>query len=256
MPATHGSLACKVCGGPAPFWGACDFSTHCMRPTEPHLLPLCGIEVRYHRCEQCGFLFTPFMDDFSQADFITRVYNAEYALTDPGFEEQRPADLAQRLLGHFGNLPIRICDYGGGRGRMAQIINAAQRRLRAVAWDPFFNTEPMPRESFDLVVSFEVFEHSPTPAKSLAGMLALTDANHLILLSTLCQPADIETQRMNWWYCAPRNGHISLHTNASLDHLADDAGIAVTHFGEGTHLFYDLLPDWMMNVAFGTVPAR
>jgi len=50
---------------------------------------------------------------------------------------------------------------------------------------------------------------------------------------------------MAWWYCAPRNGHISLHTNASLDHLADQADIAVGHFGTGTHLFYDRIPDWI-----------
>ena len=32
-------------------------------------------------------------------------------------------------------------------------------------------------------------------------------------------------------------------TNASLDHLADQAGIGVAHLGVGTHLFHDVLPD-------------
>jgi len=85
----------------------------------------------------------------------------------------------------------------------------------------------MPVKAFDLVVSFEVFEHSPAPAQTLKQMLELTHSNRLILLSTLCQPADIETRGMAWWYCTPRNGHISLHTNASLDHLADQADIAL-----------------------------
>jgi len=238
-------IPCKVCGTPAPLWDTCDFNTHCMRPSAPDLLPPAGIGVAYHRCPGCGFLFTPYMDDFTPADFSARVYNADYHLFDPGFEEERPADFAQRLLGHFGDLPLDICDYGGGRGRMAGIINAAGRKLRAATWDPFFNHQPMPAKTFDLVVSFEVFEHSPAPAQTLEQMLELTDSNRLILLSTLCQPADIETQRMAWWYCAPRNGHISLHTNASLDHLADQADIAVGHFGTGTHLFYDRIPDWI-----------
>ena len=238
-------IPCKVCGTPAPLWDSCDFNTHCMRPTEPDLLPPAGIAVDYHRCPACGFLFTPYMDDFTQADFRARVYNADYHLFDPGFEEERPTEFAQRLLGHFGDLPLNICDYGGGRGRMASIINSAGRTLRAKTWDPFFNHQAMPDKTFDLVVSFEVFEHSPTPAHSLAQMLKLTDANRLILLSTLCQPPDIDAQRLTWWYCAPRNGHISLHTNASLDYLADQAGIAVAHFGVGTHLFYDVIPDWI-----------
>ena len=253
METRHDFVACKVCGRQAPFWDACDFNTHCERAVAPQLFAPGGSEVPYYRCTDCGFLFTPAMDGFSREDFSARIYNADYHVVDPGFEEERPADLANRLLGHFGDLPIEICDYGGGRGRMAAIINGAGRRLRATTWDPFFSAEPLPHGAFDLVVSFEVFEHSPTPVETLAQMLGLTDANRLILLSTLCQPADIEAQRMNWWYCAPRNGHISLHTNASLDRLADDAGIGVAHFGDGTHLFYDVIPDWMMNVGFGQV---
>ena len=204
-----------------------------------------NIEVAYHRCPACGFLFTPHMDDFTQADFSARVYNADYHLFDPDFEELRPKGFAGHLLDHFGDLPLDICDYGGGSGRMASIINSAGRNLQATTCDPFFNDQPMPDKTFDLAVSFEAFEHSPTPAKSLTQMLELTDANRLILLSTLCQPADIETQRMAWWYCAPRNGHISLHTNASLDYLADQEDIAVAHLGAGTHLFYDRIPDWI-----------
>ena len=34
-------------------------------------------------------------------------------------------------------------------------------------------------------------------------------------------------------------------TNASLDHLADQAGIGVAHLGVGMHLFHDVLPDWV-----------
>ena len=236
---------CKVCGTLAPLWDTCDFNAHCRRPSEPDLVPPAGIAVAYHRCPACGFLFTPYMDAFTPDDFTNRVYNADYHLFDPGFEEERPAHMARCLLGEFGDLPLTICDYGGGRGRMSQFINTAGRKLRAETWDPFYNDQPMPQRTFDMVVSFEAFEHSPTPAHSLAQMLALTDSNRLIRMATLCQPADIETQRTAWWYCSPRNGHISLHTNASLDHLADQAGIAVAHFNAGSHLFYDVIPDWI-----------
>jgi 2-polyprenyl-6-hydroxyphenyl methylase/3-demethylubiquinone-9 3-methyltransferase len=247
MAPGRAGLNCKVCAGPAPFLESCDFNSHCERLTNPQLLAPGGIQVAYYRCSDCGFLFTPFMDGFSQADFIERVYNTDYRLVDPGFEEERPAALGAYLLAHFGDLPLSICDYGGGRGRTAQVINAAERKLRAATWDPFFDNAPMPSEKFDMVMSFEVFEHTPTPARTLAEMLALTDANRLVLLSTLCQPVDIATRRTGWWYCSPRNGHISMHTYESLDRLADAAGVGVTHLNPGTHLFHEVVPDWLLH---------
>lgn len=244
---THGpaALPCKVCGAAALFLDSCDFNAHCERAASPRLLPPSGVAVPYYRCPHCGFMFTQFMDGFSPRDFAERVYNPDYRLVDPDFEERRPAALAAYLLNHFGTLPLALCDYGGGSGRMARAINAAQRGLRATHWDPFFSHAPKPVGKFALVTAFEVFEHSPTPAPTLADMLSMTDANRLVLISTLCQPADIGTQRTGWWYCAPRNGHISLHTCDSLECLADDAGIGVTHLDSAIHLFHDTLPDWL-----------
>ena len=118
---THGpaSLPCKVCGAAAPFLDSCDFNAHCERAASPRLLPSSGVAVPYYRCPHCGFMFTPFMDGFSRQDFAERVYNPDYRLVDPDFEERRPAALAAYLLNHFGTLPLSICDYGGGSGRMA-----------------------------------------------------------------------------------------------------------------------------------------
>jgi 2-polyprenyl-6-hydroxyphenyl methylase/3-demethylubiquinone-9 3-methyltransferase len=254
----HGpaSLPCKVCGAVALYLESCDFNAHCERIASPQLLPLSGVQVPYYRCADCGFLFTPFMDGFSRQDFLERVYNQDYRLVDPGFEEERPAALAAYLLEHFGDLPISLCDYGGGRGRMAQLINAAGGRLRATTWDPFFNNAPMPAEKFGLVVSFEVFEHTPTPAQTLTQMLSMTDSNRLILLSTLCQPDQFEAYRTGWWYCSPRNGHISLHTYYSLDRLADDANVGVAHLNPGTHLFHDVIPEWLLGFVASHRAAR
>jgi 2-polyprenyl-6-hydroxyphenyl methylase/3-demethylubiquinone-9 3-methyltransferase len=234
-----------VCGRPASFWDACDFSAHCERRGAPDLLPPAGVTVPYHRCANCGFVFTPFMDDFTPDEFKSRVYNDDYCKVDPDFDSVRPREFAERLLGHLGDCAIRVCDYGGGRGLMARAINDAGRALSAVSWDPHYDADAAPAGPFHLVTSFEVFEHTPTPRATFDEMLALTDENRVILMSTLCQPDDIERQKTGWWYCSPRNGHISLHTLESLAWLADDAGLEVIHFDEGTHLFYGCVPEWL-----------
>lgn len=250
--APRAPLSCKVCGAPAPFWGVSDFNTHCRLPEQPRLLPASGVEVPYHRCIDCGFAFTDFMDAFTGADFRERVYNQDYRLIDPDFEAERPAALARQLLELLGDVPVRVCDYGGGSGSLARHVNSAGRALRAVTWDPFFDAQPRPAGPFELVVSFETFEHAIDPSATLADMLSLTDGNRLVLMSTLCQPANIDTLRTDWWYCAPRNGHVSLHTRPSLDRLADDAGIGVVHLSDLMHLFHDVLPPWIESAIFGS----
>lgn len=245
------ATSCKVCGAAAPRWGTCDLNAHCGRFNVPGLLPPAGVEVTYHRCAECGFLFTRHMDGFSRDEFSRLIYNADYRLVDPEFEQERPADLADRLVRRFGNLPIHLCDYGGGSGRLAELVNAAGGRLRATSWDPFFSDGPKPTRRFDMVVSFEVFEHTPTPAETLADMLSLASDDRVVLVGTLCQPEQIHAAGMNWWYCAPRNGHISLHTRKSLQHLADEAGVGVIHLEDGAHLFHDMLPDWLQHSLLG-----
>lgn len=242
---------CKICDHLAPFWEACDFSTHCERLRSPDLIvEPSGISVPYYRCGNCGFVFTPFMDAFSDDDFKTRVYNEDYIKFDPGFEGDRAAYQGKMLVDSFGAEPITLCDYGGGRGHLAAFINTTSARMRAVSWDPYFDLAERPLARFDMVISYEAFEHSTNPRASFEDMLSFCDDNRVLLMTTLCQPPDIEKIRTGWWYCAPRNGHISLHTRRSLQWLADEAGLGVMHLedgvtSDGVHLFYDRIPAWL-----------
>lgn len=246
--AARSELACKVCAQRAPFWDECDFSTHCMRSQV--VIPASGIPVPYYRCSQCGFVFTPFMDEFSDEDFKTRIYNEDYTRIDPGFDGERAAFQTRMLLDNFGGEAITLCDYGGGRGHLANLINASGTRMRAVSWDPYFDQSTRPQSRFDMVVSYEVFEHSPDPRATFKDMLSFCDDNRLLLMTTLCQPPDIAQLKTGWWYCSPRNAHISLHTRQSLQVLADEAGLGVMHLEDGikidgVHLFYDRIPGWL-----------
>ena len=64
----------------------------------------------------------------------------------------------------------------------------------------------------------------------------------LIFFSTLLQPPDIDRQGLNWWYAAPRNAHISLHTKLSLHKIGERFGFSLGSFTESYHIFFREIP--------------
>ena len=89
---SHG-LPCKVCGGLAPFFDVVDFQK-CAGFYE---FGPSGVAVPYHRCDDCGFLFTSFFDDWTHGDFARFIYNADYAAVDPDYAALRPRGTAEMM---------------------------------------------------------------------------------------------------------------------------------------------------------------
>ena len=102
-----------------------------------------------------------------------------------------------------------------------------------------------PIGTFGLVTAFEVFEHTPAPIETLREIVRFCDATEpLIFFSTYTIDA-LPPRNMDFWYLAPRNGHITVHTEASLQALFASMDLRVHHFGEGWHLGYRTLPAWV-----------
>jgi hypothetical protein len=86
----------------APLYGVADFHKNCHKEAQEPLA-LSGIPIYYHRCRDCGFLFTVAWDAWSPEDFARQIYNAEYLRVDPDYVERRPhfnAQMLAQLLGH------------------------------------------------------------------------------------------------------------------------------------------------------------
>src|SRR5687768_413288 len=116
---------CKCCGTAAALYGVVDFTKSC-EEGRGKILPLSGVPVYYHRCPACGFIFTIAFDDFSPEDFARHVYNDEYILVDPDYTRVRPEANARSIAGAFkGARSLRILDYGGGTGVLAEGLRAA-----------------------------------------------------------------------------------------------------------------------------------
>jgi SAM-dependent methyltransferase len=240
------AVACKVCGGPAPLFDVVDFHKSCEQHRGIRFV-LSGIGVWYRRCTSCGFLFTNFCDAWTAPEFAERIYNADYVLVDPDYVTKRPLGSVKliRQLFEPAKAAIKLLDYGGGDGEVAQALRAAG--FDSACWDPFGTagqTPPLAR-GYDLVTCFEVIEHTPDPLGTVEAIANLLRPGGIVFFSTLLQPADLPVGNLDWWYVGPRNGHISIHTDESLARRWRKVGMRVASFGTGTHVaFGDTLPDF------------
>lgn len=181
------------------------------------------------KCTVCGFARFRDMHAWTPEIFRERIYNKDYHLCDPPFEEERPARLARWLA------PLcegqRLIDYGGGEGRTAALLR--DQEIDAVAFDPFYSGESLPDWRADIVTAFEVVEHVPAQRALFSTLLDLLAPGGVVVFSTLLQP---ETLAPDWWYASPRNGHVSFHTEASLARTLCDAGAELLSLSDEIHV--------------------
>ncbi len=235
---------CKCCGGRAFPYGVVDFHKNC-ELYRKNALDISGVPIYYHRCPTCGFLFTTAFDHFTNQDFQQHIYNEEYSLIDPDYQDARPRLNAGILSNLFQkDRPKRILDYGGGSGTLAQMLQTVGFP-RVVTYDPFVSQfAAKPSDRFDCILCFEVVEHATDPGGLFADMKELLTDSGIILFSTLVQPEDIDKLGLNWWYAAPRNAHISLHTKPSLAQIGHRLGFTLGSFNESYHVFFREIPEF------------
>jgi SAM-dependent methyltransferase len=233
MAMTAATRRCKCCDAATEPFASLDFSRSCEDRNGPPFPPS-GELVPYVRCLSCGFIFTDYFDDWSAAQMADRIYNADYYLADPDFAEKRPAGTAADLVKWLGGLrsDIAALDYGGGNGTLAAVMR--ENGFDYDSYDPYFAGDTLPTRRYDLVTSFEVVEHTPDPLGNLAALLALVKPDGAVLISTGLQPRQVTS---DWWYIAPRNGHISIHSHLSLQHLARKLAVRVLTI-DTTHLLF------------------
>ena len=73
-------------------------------------------------------------------------------------------------------------------------------------------------------------------------MIELLEDPGLLVFSTLVQPADIDRQGLNWWYAAPRNGHVSLYSSQTLATLAKAFDCRFGSLNENAHVIFQTVP--------------
>lgn len=233
---------CKICGSNSLLCGLVDFSIcGADRLAGKKIDPYIGVPVYYRQCENCGFVFTTAFDGWSPQDYQRNIYNDDYSRHDPDFMGARPLQWTELICSSFPELSSKhILDYGSGLGLLAQ--NLAQRGFQNVhSYDPYnadHEKRLLPDSRFDIVLAIEVFEHHPDPVHLIADLDVLLEEDGIIFFSTLLvEPAIIESGISNWWYCAPRNGHISFYSTEALAKLASKKNLSGGSFNNSIHFF-------------------
>ncbi|WP_323118290.1 class I SAM-dependent methyltransferase [Burkholderia alba] len=239
---------CKCCAGPSRLCGVVDFSRSCNDRPGAKVAPCAGVPVYYHRCEQCGFVFTRAFDGWSYDDFSAYIYNDDYVRHDPDYLGSRPAYNAEIVAGNFPDLSGKdILDYGSGLGLLEK--NLKNRGFGSVdSYDPIAGGTARPDRRYDVVIAFEVFEHHPAPLALIDEVAGFLRDDGVILFSTtLVTEAVLNEGIERWWYCAPSNGHISFFTPQALARVGAPHGLTPASFTEGIHFFFrNRPPEWAL----------
>ena len=234
---------CKICGAESAPFDVVDFHKSC----DPRLYPfgLSGIPVVYHRCPSCAFIFTPFFDGFTPAQWERHVYNADYVKVDPEYVEVRPRTNALELQSFLRRKEgVLGLDFGGGNGLTAALMREAGWAFQS--FDPYGHSDVSRQNAgrFNFCSAMEVLEHTPDPVAALKSVIELCSGERLVVFIGTAVHDGLVTDatRLAWWYAAPRNGHISLFSRAALARLGSAFGLDYASITRGTHLLTRGMP--------------
>lgn len=235
---------CKICGADSRVVDVLDFNKICGPPTAYFENKKVGAGVEYRRCPRCDFIFTEFFDEFTADLWGTFVYNSDYySSIDPEYRSVRPQQESYKLrcLLRSPNAGWVGLDYGGGAGLLSQLMR--QSGYVFDSYDPFGadTTQEVNRGNYNFCSLFEVAEHAVDPIGMLGAILKMSSPTRLgVLVGTQIHDGrNIQTGHLaNWWYAAPRNGHVSLFSKASLARLAASRSLSYLGLSRGSHFLY------------------
>ncbi len=244
MMTNHTNLTCPICSSRDVFlFGSVDFNRHCIAEDigfEPS-----GINIDYYICKECDFLYSPEICAWKKAVFESRIYNSDYSKYDPEYLEKRPKDNFKFLAKQFGGNHEKIShlDYGGGNGALTKMLN--EHGINSQNFEPFSSNPVFPASKFNLITAFEVFEHVPDPNQIMVNISKLLDDTGIFISTTSVSDGHINFGKaLDWWYVAPRNGHICIYSEKSLKILANRYGLHFKIMKNGNQVFWKKAPSW------------
>lgn len=234
--------ACKVCDSELQPIDEVDLNKAC-GPKETYIKERSNILVQYWECKNCGFIHTYYFEKYTSKDWLDKIYNQDYyTKVDPDYLDKRPKLNARLILSILKVIGYKNSglDYGGGSGQTGKLI-----RLNGYGYDwydPYGKSE-LNKDNlgkYEFCSCMEVIEHIINPSEWIEKIIELCSKDRLIILiGTEVRPKNIKKGNLlDWWYVAPRNGHISLYTKKSLEILAKNFEMKYISINKSTHIIF------------------
>lgn len=178
--------------------------------------------VDYFQCTNCGFAQT------EKSYWLEEAYKRSMNLSDTGvmYRSERMSKITTTLLWLFFNPKGAFLDYAGGFGVFT-------RQMRDIGFDYYWQDPYTKNElargfegdlnkKYEVVTTFESFEHFENPIDEVQKILKLTDT---IILTTdlILRPAPSHSQW--WYYCSEHGQHIAFHSKDSFKIMATKFGL-------------------------------
>lgn len=176
-------------------------------------------KVDYFYCDHCGFLQT------QEPFWLSEAYQDPISITDTGLLA-RNISLSKitAVLIYFLFDKNKSClDFAGGYGTFTRL-------MRDYGFDYYWHDLYTPnifakgfeyhkniQQRFELISSFECFEHLPDPLQEIQTMLAICPT---ILFTTDLLPNPVPQPSQWWYYACDQGQHISFYTHKTLQYIA------------------------------------
>lgn len=234
-------IKCKVCRSEdLKVHSHVDTGTSCLRTVDF----ITGSSVTYYQCQECGLTFTFAFDEYTSDDWKTKVYNDSYIKYDPDYLDARPKSNAEFIRNFLmgGSLiaeptvemfkGMRILDYGGGNSVFGKTLKESLG-VEVTSYDPYDISSEYPSGEYVLTTCFEVLEHTIDPMGTVKDLIQKSTGSVIVASTLLITPST----PIDWWYIAPRNGHVTIYSKTALDKLLDEYGYHCISIGGPLHVF-------------------
>jgi len=194
--------------------------------------------VNYYRCNDTNFIQT------EKPYWLNEAYSQAIANLDVGLVERnfKLAPLTGRIIDKNFDHRGLFLDFAGGYGMFTRLMRDKGfnfyhtdkycQNLFAEYFDISCIGTGTP---FELITTFEVFEHLSNPIDEIAELFSYSDN---ILFSTELVPDKPIISAEDWWYFVPLIGqHIAFYTPAALQYIAQKNGAHFYTNGSNLHLF-------------------
>lgn len=218
------------------------------RFTKPKGCKCCGNEelkekgekdgYAFWECSECAYVFTGLQDEKMVKPYESVKHAIQSGATKNG--RDKSIEFLSPALSWLPDHQLKIMDFGCGECNIPHRLRKEGHRVIAVDIVPPLNHHPdrltgdimdldIPANSFDLIYSYQVFEHIAEPRHVLKRLCRLLKPDGMILIHTDMETSDrYSCDFENWWYVLPPD-HCSYFRHKTFENMFEEFGCRVIY---------------------------